>query len=317
MTIALRLLGPSLHSLPDGETGVRNNWVAAPIQRLREHPDFEPVTPGGGGRAQVRVRPGHRVNGALDLGHVAAASDSYPVFKDVTAAHEGVAFQQGLPGDMDMAVSSLGLVAGLRHRRAFTEATLAEIHHVRRMTAPSTLFQIEVPLELVLVAKAPPPARRALAALLARGVARLAIGAPEGTRFAVHLCVGDQDHKAMTTPADVAPLVALANAVFAHWPAGRPLVLVHAPFAAAERPASTSAAFLQPLRDLHLPSGVAFAAGFAHEDQSLADQVQIRDRAEDLLQREVAVAAACGLGRRSEAAGTAVLERMAELCDAT
>lgn len=164
------------------------------------------------------------------------------------------------------------------------------------------------------MATAPPPARRALAALLARGVARLAMGAPVGTCFAVHLCVGDQDHKALTTPADVAPLVALANAVFARWPADRPLVLVHAPFAAADRPASTSAAFLEPLRDLRLPSSVAFAAGFAPEEQSLADHVQIRDRAEQLLQREV-VAAACGLGRRSEAAGTAVLERMADLCD--
>jgi hypothetical protein len=61
---------------------------------------------------------------------------------------------------------------------------------------------------------------------------------------------------------------------------------------------------------------VRFAAGFAHEAQSLSDQVAIRSMIDDLLHREVAIAAACGLGRRSQADGKSVLERTAELCEA-
>lgn len=126
--------------------------------------------------------------------------------------------------------------------------------------------------------------------------------------------MGDQDHRALVTPGDVTPLVLLANEVVDQWPHINPLVLLHAPFAAAELPASTEASFVAPLRHLRLPAETAFAAGFAHEAQALGDQVQIRNRTEDLLGREVVVAAACGLGRRSDADGSAVLERMAQLC---
>lgn len=317
MTTALDIVGPYLRSLPDGETGPRSNWVGSSIEGLREHPDLalrkKRLRRDGSG--QLQVRKGHRLYGAsLDFGHVSATRQSYPIFKELTENRDDLVFQQGVPGDFDMAALTLGPPAAVRHRRPFTEATLAEIRGVREIAGPSALFQIEVPLELVLLAKAPRPARPLLARLLARNVTRLAAAAAAGTRFAVHLCVGDQDHRALATPSDVLPLVLLANDIIAHWPPVNPLVLVHAPFAAADHPASTAPAFLAPLRHLRLPAGVAFAAGFAHEDQSLRDQVQIRDRAEGLLQREIVVAAACGLGRRSETDGVAILQRMAELC---
>lgn len=317
MTMALDIVGPYLRSLPDGETGPRSNWVGSAIEGLREHPDLalRKRRLKGGGSGQLQLRKGHRLYGAsLDFGHVSATRESYPIFQELTGNRSDIVFQQGVPGDFDMAALTLGLPAAVRYRRPFTEATLAEIRGVREIAGPSALFQIEVPLELVLLAKVPGPARPLLARLLARNVTRLAAAAPAGTHFAVHLCVGDQNHQALATPSDVLPLVLLANDIVAHWPPGNPLVVLHAPFAAAEHPASTAASFLAPLRHLQLPAGVAFAAGFAHEDQSLRDQVQIRDRAEDLLQREIVVAAACGLGRRSATDGVAVLGRMAELC---
>ncbi len=318
MSRALDLLGPNLGSLPDGETGGRDNWVADPISRLGGHRALERRKGLGGRTAErLRVRRGATLYGAtLDLGHVAAARASHPVFQELTGGSADIAFQQGWPGDLDMAVLALGVGDGIRHRRAFTEATLAEIRDVRGIVGASLLAQLEVPVELVLAARAPAWARHRLVRTLAGGVARLAAAAPAGTRFAVHLCVGDQDHRAMVVPDDVGPLVALANEIVRQWPAHNPLVLLHAPFAAGERPANTEPAFLAPLRGLQVPEDVQFAAGFAHEEQDLTAQVGIRDRTEDLLQREVTIAAACGLGRRSETAGTAVLTRMAELCAA-
>ncbi len=240
MTNALAVLGPYLRSLPDGETGVRNNWVQAPIEGLRHHPDLELLAdpdllpgrgrPGQDHNTRLRVRRGHRLFGAsLDFGHVAAAADTYPLFEELTAGRDDLVFQQGLPGPFDMAALTLGPAGGLRQLRAFTEATLTEIRDIRRIAGPSTLFQIEVPLELVLLARAPAPARRPLARLLARNVTRLAAAAPTGTRFAVHLCVGDQDHRALVTPGDVTPLVLLANEIVDQWPHINPLVLLHAP----------------------------------------------------------------------------------------
>ena len=90
--------------------------------------------------------------------------------------------------------------------------------------------------------------------------------------------------------------------------------MLHAPFAAADQPARTDAGYYAPLRDLRLPDAVRFAAGFAHEAQPLADQLAVRDRIEGLLQRQVVVSSACGLGRRSEADARTVLHRTAALC---
>ena len=124
------------------------------------------------------------------------------------------------------------------------------------------------------------------------------------------------NNRAFGTMTDVRPLVLLANEILRGWPTDRPLDILHAPFAAADQPATTDPAFYSPLADLALPEGVRFAAGFAHESQSLGDQLVIRAIIDDLLHREVTISAACGMGRRTESAGRAVLERTAELCTA-
>lgn len=321
MATALDIVGPYLRSLPDGETGDRRNWVISIVEGLSHHPDLELKKAGDWSdydqTPQLRVRKGRHLYGAsLDFGHVAAVRDSLPQFAQATAeaGRSDLVFQEGVPGDFDLAMFTLGPAAALRHRRAFTEATLAEIRDVKALAGADTLFQIEVPVELVLLAKAPAASRPALAKVLSRTVTGLADGAAEGTRFAVHLCLGDMNNRAFGTMTDVSPLVLLANAIVAGWPSGRPLEILHAPFAAADHPATTDPAFYRPLHDLRLPPDVRFAAGFAHEAQTLADQRQIQAIIDDHLQRPVVVASACGLGRRSETAGRAVLERHAELC---
>ena len=323
MSTALEVLGPYLRSLPDGETGERRNWIVSIVDGLRGHPDLELRKDGDWSDydrvPRLRVRRGRRLYGAaLDFGHVAAVRASHPAFEQARAdaGRPELRFQEGVPGDFDLAVFTLGPAAALRHLRAFREATLAEVRDVAALTGPGTLFQIEVPVELVLLTKAPAAARPALAAGFARAITGLAAATAEGTRFAVHLCLGDMNNRAFGTMPDVSPLVLLANKVLAGWPAGRPLDLLHAPFAAADQPATVQPDFYAPLRDLRLPADVRFAAGFAHEAQPLADQLTIRTMVEDLLGRPVVIASACGLGRRTPAAGRAVLERTAELCEA-
>jgi hypothetical protein len=321
MGTALAVLGPRLRSLPDGETGQRRNWILSIVEAMRSHPDLELRREGDWSdydrTPRFRVRRGHRLFGAtLDLGHVDAVRETLPTFLEARAAtgRDDLAFQQGVPSDLDLALFALGPVGALRRRRAFTEATLVEVREIAALAGPGTLFQIEMPAELVLLARAPAPVRPLLARLLAGGTARLAAGAPPGTRFAVHLCLGDMNNRAFGTMGDVGPLVLLANALAEAWPDGRPLELVHAPFAAADRPAPTDPAFYAPLHDLRLPAGVRFAAGFVHEAQALEDQRRIRTIVEDLLGQPVVVSSACGLGRRTDEAARAVLERTAELC---
>jgi hypothetical protein len=323
MSTALQILGPHLRSLPDGETGERRNWVISIIEGLRHHRDLELSKPGDWSdydkTPTMRIRKGHKLYGAsLDFGHAEAARHSFPEFERARAAagRPDLTFQQGVPGDFDLATFTLGPVGAARSRRPFTEATLAEIRDVNKVTGPDTLFQIEVPVELVLLTKAPAQARPVMARLLARSITGLAAATPAGTRFGVHLCLGDMNNRPFATMTDVSPLVLLANAILRGWPDDRPLDILHAPFAAADQPATTDRAFYAPLRELTIPADVRFAAGFAHESQSLPDQMQIRSVIDDLLGREVVIAASCGLGRRSELAGRAVLERTADLCAA-
>jgi hypothetical protein len=321
MATALEILGPRLRSLPDGETGERRNWIISIIEGLRAHPDLELQKAGDWSdydkTPRLRIRKGRRLYGAsLDFGHVAAVRDSFPQFEEARAAagRPDLVFQEGVPGDFDLAMFTLGPLGALRHRRPFTEATLAEIRDVKAVTGADTLFQVEIPAELVMLARAPAAVRPAMARMLGRSVIALAAGTAEGTRFAVHLCLGDMNNRAFGTMSDVSPLVLLANVLVDGWPTGRPLELIHAPFAAADHPATTDPEFYAPLRGLRVPAGVRFAAGFAHESQPLDDQRRIRDIIDGHLQRQVVIASACGLGRRRESTGRAVLERTAELC---
>ena len=320
MTAALDRTGPALQSLPDGETGERRNWIIHIIESFRRHPDLELVREGGwtdySDIPAFRVRKGHTLTGdSLDFGHVADFEHSYPVFRKLREQRglDGLVFQLGLPGDFDMALFTLGPARALRHRRAFTEATLRTIRTVHAQAGRDVIFQIEVPAELVFVAKAPAAAQRAVAALMARGIAGLAQRSPEGARFGVHLCLGDMNHRALGRMRDVSPLVHLTNAIAAAWPSGRPLDYVHAPFAAAEEPPPNRRGFYRPLERLRLGSGVEFIAGFVHEDQALSAQRALRDHLDELVGRQVGIATACGLGRREPASALAAMDRMAAL----
>ncbi|MGH3713827.1 MAG: hypothetical protein ACRDT4_10270 [Micromonosporaceae bacterium] len=320
MREATTRLGSRLRSLPDGETGERRNWIVHIIESLRAHPDLEVSHEGTWSdyedQLNFRVRRGHRLRGeTLDFGHVAAYRASLPVYQRVAreAGLDGVAFQAGIPGDLDMALFTLGPLGGFRHRSAFTDATVREITELHRQAGDTVVFQLEVPAELVFMAKMPGPLRPAMAAFLSKGVARLAERSPDGARFGIHLCVGDLGNKALGRMKDAAPLVTLANAIVKRWPQGRPLEYVHAPFAAGDDAAPLDEAFYRPLAKLRLPESVRFVAGFVHEDRDLDEHRQILSVIERHLGRRVDLATACGLGRRDAEAAYRTMDIAAEL----
>jgi hypothetical protein len=335
--IALDRLGGHLHTVPDGETGDRRNWIIHIIEALRAHPDLEVTRDGDWSdydRTPVfRVRRGHRLSGgALDLQHVAPFEAAYPVFarRREAAVAAGVpgagdlAFQVGIPGDFDMALFALGPTGPFRHRQPFADATVGEIEQIVSLAGhdasgrSDVVFQLEIPAELVFVARFPGPLQPVVARWLGGGVAHLAARAPEGTRFGIHLCVGDMNHRALARLRDVAPLVRLANAIVRAWPAGRSLEFIHAPFAAAVLPppspaSADGAAFYAPLRRLRLPSRVRLIAGFVHESRPLEEQRETLALIESLVGRRVDVATSCGLGRRDRDSALATIDRAREL----
>lgn len=318
MRVAVERFGPRLDQLPDGETGERRNWIVHVIDGLQRHPAFELVRTGDwssyDATPRYRVRAGERLYGAaLDLGIAAAARASLPVYRaQRVSAEQG--FQVGIPGAIDLAMSAFGPAGPVRYAGQFAEALAGAMREVHALGGDDVLFQVEIPAELVLLIRAPRPARKALARVLAGRVAALALGAPAGARFGVHLCLGDLRHRALGRMDDAEPLVQLANALAERWPATRPLQYVHAPLAAAVDPPVDDARFYRPLRDLRL-RGARLVAGYAHEGQDLAAQRRIRGYVEDAAGGTVDVSTSCGLGRRDRSGALAAMDRIGELLD--
>jgi fermentation-respiration switch protein FrsA (DUF1100 family) len=185
MRLAVERLGPDLDYLPDGETGERRNWLISMIDGLRGHPDLRLVRDGDwsdyGKTPRFAVRPGRRLHGAaLDLGIVAAARSAAPGYRALQAAGQARRrFQVAIPGDIDLAMFTFGPSGPVHHLRPFTEALAMTMHQAYDLLGDDLLFQIEVPAETVLLARAPSRIRPVLARLLARRIAALAQGAPE------------------------------------------------------------------------------------------------------------------------------------------
>jgi len=326
LAITLDRLGPRLRTVPDGETGDRRNWIQGLIDSFRTHPDLELARPGDWGdydrTPTFRVRKGRTFSSAsLDLGYLRHFEESWPIYRASREAANGalrpdLRFQVGIPGDLDLAVFTFGNpILGLRHRSAFRNATLREIRAIHARAGDDVVFQLEIPFEQVVLTRVPGPLVRPIAALLASGVAQLAAAAPPGSRWGIHLCLGDMNHRALGRLDDVGRIVALANAIAARWPQGRPLDFVHLPLAAAAEPPSADLRFYAPMRSLRVPETTRIVAGFVHEDRTLTEQRALLAELERLTGRTVDVACSCGLGRRDRAAALQTIERAASLCE--
>jgi hypothetical protein len=312
METALSRLGPHLCRLSDGETGHRRLWIQPTQEAFRANPDVE-ANPDSdwstySDRPRFRLRAGHRLRPEhVHLGYLYAFEDSYPQFQVLRERYgrPDIPFQVGIPSPYDIALRAFGAQAGAfdgETHRAVEAATAAQIAQIAQAAGRDVVFQFEMIAPILDVSTASAGERESVAARMAGEHARLAAAAPEGTRFGMHLCVGDFNHKAQLHLGDVGPWVALANAIGAAWPDGRSLDYVHAPFAGADIPPTFDADFYAPLADLALPEGVEFVAGFVHESLDLPAHVELLERIERLVGGEVGVAAACGLGRRPDEA---------------
>lgn len=300
--------------LPDGETGDRDNWIGRIVESLKQHPDLELVSEGDWSDYDktpvFKVRKGHRFR-AVELDYYDAFAESWPEFQRARAELDrpDLAFQVGIPGPIDIAFASFGfsLVGSIKATRPFEDATVLDVWRIHEVAGDDVVFQLEIPMELEMAARVPSPLRGAAIPRLARQILRLVERSPAGSRWGVHLCVGDMNNKSYSHLTDATPAVLLANALGKEFPAGRRLEFVHMPFAHGDVPPSTDAAFYAPLGDLELPDGVRFVAGFVHEAQDLDTQRRVRQLIEDRLGRPADVAAACGLGRRDRDVATANL----------
>jgi hypothetical protein len=307
MEQALNRLAPHLDRLTDGETGDRHLWVTPVMEKLRANPDVEMTRDGDWSdyehTAAWRVRDGHTLDPAnLRMHYALAFRNSYPSFQVLRERFErpDMRFQVGIVAPIDLAIYGFGEAsfADPSILDAWTVATTRDIAEIFAEAGDDVVFQLETVVALVAIAQAEEAAQEAVADQMAATMLDTVRRSPAGARFGMHLCLGDFHHTAYGKMRDVRPLVLLANAIAAGWPADRVLDYIHAPFAAAKEPPIADEAFYEPLRELDLPADTRFIAGFLHESLDTEAHRDLLARIERLAGREVDVAAACGLGRR-------------------
>lgn len=290
--------------IPDGETGDRLDWVQRIIDGLRDHPDLRIARDGDWSDYQqtpyFAVAPGRKFT-SLEFDYTHYFKESWPEFQRFRSERQGDhVLQVGVPSHVDLALIAFGFKPGpgLRHMAPFRDATVREITRIHAVAGDEAVFQLEIPIPLVLLGRAPSAVRPVLAKRLAAELVKVVRRAPRGARFGIHLCHGDMNHRSMADPEDAGSIVQLANALVRAWPPDQRLDFIHAPFARGEEPPSLDPEFYAPLSGLRLPRESQFAAGLVHEGLALAEMLAIRNRVENLIGRKVDVGAACGLGRR-------------------
>lgn len=287
-----------LRRIPDGETGIRTNWIQWQFPLLLEVPEFESAEERAGPYgARLQLRSGASGDDVVfpELGYAAAAIESYAVFSrlhDEGVIPDGVRFQVCLP--TPMAVTHVRFVPRDQEavEAAYERQMLAQLARVvDAVDADDLAIQWDTAVEFavlegVLESYLPNP----LGDILERLV-RLGDQVPTGVEMGYHLCYGDANHQHFVEPTDTEKLVAVANGVCAG--VNRPVDWLHMPVPRGR----SDEAYFAPLSDMQLQDQTEFYLGLVHMTDGV-DGARARIEAARSVVSDFGVAAECGLGRR-------------------
>ena len=313
-------LGDRVRRIPDGETGIRSNWVGWQAAVFAREAHLEPAavdsSMGYGNNPRFRVRAGvdrRAIAITGPLGYADVARTSYATF--VRLRGEGALpryarFQVCLPSPLAPVRSMIvpedqGLLVGPYEARMLAE--LAEI--VRAIPAADLAVQWDVASEFsTLDGTNPPPADRidgAVSDITARLV-RIGERVPVGVALGYHLCYGDYGHKHFREPDDTSWIVRIANTIASGL--GRPLDWLHFPVPR-ER---SDDRYFAPLSRLRLPSRTEVYLGCVHLSDGAAG-ARRRVAAGRKVLADFGVATECGFGRRPPETIPALLDLLREV----
>ena len=327
MRRALATLGPQLFSLPDGEIGEKSAqfprgnriaWIMSAIEVLTADRDSwtvvrEPVRGSDGMPTdydhlqQLKPRrspadlPQH-----VRLGYDRFFERSYPLFQQLRREYDQphLKFQLGIPTGLAMGFAFASKLDWLRYTNAFNTVLAREVNHALAQAGDDLIVQLELPPEVYAAHLLPKPLHR----LALRSVLDLVGKITPGAQIGLHLCLGDLRNEAVVHPKTLDTLVAFSNRLVAAWPATQRLMYVHYPFAEGAIPPRLEADYYRPLREIRLPLGTRFIAGFVHEQLSLDENTRVLAAIEQARGQTVDVAASCGLGRRTPAQAEQILD---------
>jgi len=296
---ASSILGARAWRLPDGETGVRKNWINWQYGLFAGHPLLEPdPAPVEAYRyPPVRMRPGVT---ALDvvfppLGYAAQALESYAMFARLKAdgvVGAGVRFQVCLPTPRAPAATFVVPREIPAMHARYATAMEKELRVIFDGIPHGELaLQWDVAVELAIWEGVFPRPPGDWQARLTDELAALGARVPAPIEVGYHFCYGDRNHQHFVQPKDTSNLVELASRVLARL--ARPPAWVHLPVPR-ER---DDLAYFAPLEHLELPATTMLFLGLVHLRDGV-DGGRRRIAAATHFAPSFGIATECGFGRR-------------------
>jgi hypothetical protein len=298
---ASTILGPHLRRIPDGETGVRTNWIGWQRDVMKRTSALEPVpvdpSKTYGMRSAFQVRDGVLPEDVRfdNLGYADAAAASYAVFSDMKqhgAIPADVRFMVSLPTPLAPVAAFIALDAQAVVEPAYEARMLEELDQICASIPHDQLaIQWDVAVEFGMLEGVWPVYFSNVRDGIVERLVRLGQHVPGDVEMGYHLCYGDSGHQHFKQPEDTSKLVDIANAVSRA--VERTINWIHLPVPI-ER---DDDAYYAPLRQLQLHPETELYLGLVHIADGLAGS---RRRAEVAARfiPNFGVATECGLGRR-------------------
>ncbi len=309
-------LGSRLRRIPDGETGIRTNWIQWQWPLLAQVDQLQTAdeAPGPWG-PRFQLQPGTVITASdlPDTGYRDAALESWQVFSRLK--QEGVIaavarFQVCLP--TPLAVTHIRIVPADQAavEDAYEHKLLEELDGIiDAVPAEELAVQWDTAVEFALLEGLLDTFVAEPESDILERLVRLGDHVPAEAEMGYHLCYGDVEHQHFVQPADTGKLVGIANGVAAGL--NRPLDWIHMPV---PRDRSDDAYF-EPLRELRLHPRTELYLGLVHITDGV-DGANARIEAARRAVGEFGVATECGLGRRPPETIPALLNLHAEVCAA-
>jgi len=298
------VVGSAAKRIPDGETGVRNNWVAWQIGTMTGSPYLQEMEPPTASvaeywQAKFLVKPGISASDVRfdDLGYARVALESYAKFsrlKSQGRIGKDVRFQVSLPTPLPLLAGFIGLRDQAALEAPMQAALLREMNEIARAVAPDELaIQWDVAAEIaVLETDFFETHLKGNKQGIIDRLAWLGNAVPVNVELGYHLCYGNAGQKHFKEPADTGLMVEIANGIFDRL--RRPVNWIHMPVPIDR----DDDAYFAPLSNLSLPPGTDLFLGLLHHGDGVAGAARRMATASRHVSH-YGVASECGLSGRT------------------
>jgi hypothetical protein len=308
MTTCCSVLGDQLSRVPDGETGMRTNWIHWQRELLGSHPAIELV---GERKNAETAMPKFAVkddfSGEISfdtLGYFSAAIESYEKFK--TLREQGKIGKQRFQVSLPTPLAAIACyVDEESQQRVFTPYKDRLLNETKRIidTIPNEQLAIQwdVAIEFAVLEGLFSVWFDKPFESIAEHLVELADLIPPTVEVGYHFCYGDSGNKHFKEPEDMKLLTALANQVSER--VHRTIDWIHMPV-----PINRSDSdYFQPLENFEQRNVRQLFLGLLHEQDGV-DGARKRMASADAFLKDYGVATECGLGRRNPEVISELLE---------